>query len=510
MLMTPGPRKHWSGYRRCVVPTGEIAARYDAIVVGAGIGGLVCAALLATNGYKVLLVEQHKIPGGLCSFFKRKGFYFDAGAHYFGGLGHPKSFVGLLLRQLKLELSFIPQDPVEILHFPDQVLELPANFFEYVELLRGLFPEESGALTVFFDEVLRVYRHQYRGQESELLVRYRACTFQDMLNRSFSSPRLKGILGSSIGFVGVRPGEVSAAAMSAMMMSYHYDGGYLARGGSQSLPDSLMWRFKELGGHLLLDTPVRRLIVENGRRVAGVELASGQKVEAGIVVSNADARQTFLNLIGEQYLDRDYLETLRSFRDSNSLKVLYLGLKCDAEMLRAVRGWYWDSDALNDPANQFRYLATPSLEDPSLPPPGHHILTVSCACTEPVEDDAEMYTEEWSRRRADYEAETLHWLGGIVPGILERVVTKDTATRRTVHHYTANSRGSVYGWDCGPGQFGRDRLGVETPFENLFLCGHWVEPGPGVASVAISGALAARRAMKTMEHASAPVMVEQG
>ncbi len=510
MVITPDSRKHWSGYRRCVVPAAEVAPRYDAVVIGAGIGGLVCAALLASNGCKVLLVERHKIPGGLCSFFKRKGFYFDAGAHYFGALGQPKSFVGLLLRQLKLELSFIPQDPVEILHFPDQVLELPANYFDYLEQLRRLFPEESEAITLFFDELLRVYRHQYRGQESELLVRYRGSTFQDRLDRFFSSPRLKGILGSSVGFVGVRPGEVSAAAMAAVIMSYHYEGGYLAEGGSQSLPDSLMWRLKDLGAHLLLDTLVSGLIVENGRRVAGVELASGQKVQAGIVISNADARHTFLHLIGEKYLDRDYRETLRSSRESNSLKVLYLGLKCDAGLLHGMRGWYFASDALNDPANGFRYIATPTLEDPSLAPPGHHILTVSSACTEPVEQDGEMYTEEWSRHREDYEAETLAWLGGIIPGILERVVTQDTATRRTFHHYTANSRGAVYGWDCGPGQFGRDRLGIETPFENMFLCGHWAEPGPGVASVAISGALAARRAMKSMEGARAPIMAGQG
>src|SRR5207244_818584 len=110
---------------------------------------------------------------------------------------------------------------VEILHFPDQVLELPANFFDYVDLLRRLFPEESERITVFFDEMLRVYRHQYRGKESELLVSYRGNTFQAALDRFFSSPRLKGILSSSIGFVGVRPREVSAAAMAAMMMSYH-------------------------------------------------------------------------------------------------------------------------------------------------------------------------------------------------------------------------------------------------------------------------------------------------
>jgi len=510
MVKSAGSRKQWSGYRRCVVPTSEIAAQYDAVVIGAGIGGLVCAAHLALGGRTVLLVERHKIPGGLCSFFKRKGFYFDAGAHYFGGLGNPNRFVGVMLRPLKLDLTLVAHDPVEILHFPDQDLELPANYFDYVNLLRRLFPEEGQAISAFFEESLRVYRHQYRARESKLLIGYRAISFQDKLDSIFASRRLKGILGSSVGFIGVRPDQVSAAAMVTLMMSYHYDGGYQALGGSQSVPDSLMWRLKELGGHLLLDTPVKRLIVENGRRITGIELASGQRVQAGIVVSNVDARQTFLRLIGEKHLDRDFRERLQSYRESNSLKILYLGVKCDAEMLRGKRGWYWDSYALNDPTNRFRYIATPTLEDPSLAPPGHHILTVSSVCTEHVDDDGEMYTDKWSRRRAEYEAEVLLWLSKIIPGIVECVVTRDTATRRTVHRYTANSRGAVYGWDCAPGQFGRDRLEIETPFENLFLCGHWTEPGPGVAAVAFSGAMAARRAMKAMDEAREPILAHQG
>jgi prolycopene isomerase len=485
-------------YRKFTIRPAQLADEYDVIVIGAGIGGLTCGAYLAKFGAKVLIVERHWVPGGLCSFFKRKGFYFDAGAHYFGSLGNQKGFGGMLLRPLELDVEFIPIDPVDIFHFPDKTMAFPANIELHIERLQEYFPHERESIHAFFKEMLRIYRHFYRGkQDSEVLNSYKNALYQKVLDQYFQDAKLKAILSATIGYLGVYPARVSVIGMAAMMMSYFYDGGYIARGGSQALPDSLMRRFVAEGGDLLLNTAVERITINEKNQATGVILASGEEVRARVVISNADAQQTFLQLIGEKHVDAAYVQVLKSFRESNSCFVLYLGIACEDETLRGKRGWYWDSYQMNRPENIPLYVAIPTLEDKSLAPPGHHILTATTIYDEPPIDDEQWYTEDrWIEYKQRCSEETLKRLNQIIPGLSRRVVVQESATRRTIYRYSLNSRGAMYGWESNPGQYWLNRLPIQTQFENLFLCGHWTLTGPGVVSVVACGFLVARTVLE--------------
>ncbi|MBI1924471.1 NAD(P)/FAD-dependent oxidoreductase [Candidatus Poribacteria bacterium] len=483
-----------TSYRKLTLRPNQLEDEYDAIVIGAGVGGLVCGAYLAKFGAKVLIVERHWVPGGLCSFFKRKGFYFDAGAHYFGSLGDAKSFGGLLLRPLELDVEFIPMDPVDILHFPDETLELPGNIEWHTEFLQNRFPQERENIRAFFKKSLQIYRHFYRGKrDSEVLARYRWRSYQEVLDQYFHDVTLKSIFSATIGYIGVYPNQVSSISMISMMMSYFYDGGYLARGGSQALPDSIMRRFVAKGGNLILNTAVKRIVINEKNQASSVILASGKEIRARVIIANADAQQTFFQLIGEEYVDASYIRTLKRYRESNSCFVLYLGIECDSEMLRGKRGWYWDSYQMNHPENLPLYVAIPTLEDDSLSPQGYHILTATSLDNNPPDADEQWYAGDlWVEYKQRREQETLSRLEGMIPGVSQRVVVKESATRRTIYHYTLNSHGAMYGWESSPDQFWLNRLPVQTPFENLFLCGHWTSAGPGVISVIASGLLVAR------------------
>src|SRR5436309_1221786 len=87
--------------------------RYDAVIIGAGIGGLVCANYLARSGLQVLLVEQHFMVGGYCSTFRRKGFTFDAATHFYPLLGNPETLTGRQLVELGVRTRWIKMDPVD-------------------------------------------------------------------------------------------------------------------------------------------------------------------------------------------------------------------------------------------------------------------------------------------------------------------------------------------------------------------------------------------------------------
>jgi phytoene dehydrogenase-like protein len=124
---------------------------YDAVVIGAGIGGLVCANLLARDGLKVLLVEQHYMVGGYCSTFRRNGYTFDAGTHFYPLLGNPQTISGKLLRDLGIATEWIKMDPVDHFHLTDgSRFEVPADFDRYLAKLKTEFPHEAAALDEFF------------------------------------------------------------------------------------------------------------------------------------------------------------------------------------------------------------------------------------------------------------------------------------------------------------------------------------------------------------------------
>src|SRR5689334_14975635 len=121
---------------------------YDAVIIGAGIGGLVAANLLAKSGLRVLLVEQHYMVGGYCSTFRRKGYTFDAATHFYPLLGNPATMTGKLLEDLGVTNGWIKMDPVDHFHFPDgSTFAVPAEFDVYLERVKQQFPDEADDLT---------------------------------------------------------------------------------------------------------------------------------------------------------------------------------------------------------------------------------------------------------------------------------------------------------------------------------------------------------------------------
>ena len=109
--------------------TERLNRSYDAVIIGAGVGGLTCANLLAEQGLKVLLVEQHYMVGGYCSTFKRKGYTFDAATHFYPLLGNPDTITGRLLVKMGVRTEWVKMDPVDRFHFPDgSSFTVPADF----------------------------------------------------------------------------------------------------------------------------------------------------------------------------------------------------------------------------------------------------------------------------------------------------------------------------------------------------------------------------------------------
>ncbi|MEK7822007.1 MAG: FAD-dependent oxidoreductase, partial [Planctomycetota bacterium] len=170
------------------------AKRYDVVVIGAGIGGLVCSAFLSRKGKKVLLVEQHSQPGGYCTTFKRKGFIFDAAVHHIGGCGR-YSIVGRCLKELGLGMEFFRLDPMDSLVFPDFSIDIPAEIEDYIALLGKKYPLEKGHVEKFFKDFVKLYWAIINeASDSPTLNNYKNMTYKEMLDSFFEDGELKRTL----------------------------------------------------------------------------------------------------------------------------------------------------------------------------------------------------------------------------------------------------------------------------------------------------------------------------
>jgi phytoene dehydrogenase-like protein len=477
------------------------ARRYDAVVIGAGVGGLVLANLLARAELSVLLVEQHYMAGGYCSTFRRGGFTFDASSHFYPLLGNPETLTGRLLGELGVSTGWVKMDPVDTFHFPDGTrFAVPAGFDDYSRRMREEFPAEAEALETFFAEVREAYGLGllcfFRGRESALLGPYRDLTVRQALDRRFRDRKLKLLLTADCPHWGSPPARTSFVFDSMLRLSY-FLGNYYPRGGSQAFADELVRCFEERGGHVMTSTAVRRIVVEQGAaRAVEIETLRGPlrfrgRVETGAVVSNADLRATVEELVGREHFAPAYLLALERLRPTFSCFLTHIGLSgVPAETLEQAQGYYWDGwdmDEVGRDALRFK-LFVPTLYEPAMAPPGGQVLIVQKV----LELDPARIAD-WALHKQAVERFILDRLEHVLPGLQEHIVVRTSASSLTAWRFTRNHRGAMLGWEMAPDQLGEERPDFATPIRNLFLVGHWTRPGGGITPVIVSAQQVAQR-----------------
>ena len=477
---------------------------YDAVVIGSGVGGLIVANLLAKDGLKVLLLEQHYMVGGYCSTFRRGGYTFDAATHFYPLLGNAETLTGRLLAELGVRTGWVKMDPVDTFHFPDgSRFAVPADFDTYLARLKAEFPEEAGALDDFFVAVREAYLlgllHYFRGRAAGQTPRfalYQELTVKDVLDRRFRDTKLKLLLTADCPHWGSPPGRTSFVFDSMLRLSY-FLGNYYPQGGSQAFADDLARVFEERGGHILTSTLARRIAVEKGTaRGVEIEVLRGPlrgltaTVGAGAVVSNADLLLTLEHLVGPEHLPPGAVEPVRRLRTTFPCWLTHLGLKgVPARVLEEAQGYYWDSwemDRVGKDALRFKLFA-PTLYEPAMAPGGEQILIV-----QKVLDQDYDAVEDWPRHKREIEAFVFANLERVIPGIGEKIVTRSSASARTSWRFTLNHRGAMLGWEMSPEQLGAGRPTPETAIAGLYCVGHWTQPGGGITPVIVSAQRVAR------------------
>jgi phytoene dehydrogenase-like protein len=479
-----------------------LASSYDAAVIGAGVGGLICGNLLTRAGLRVLLIEQHTVVGGYCSTFTRKGFTFDAASHFYPLLGNRATITGRLLADLGIETEWVKMDPFDQFHLPGgSTFAVPADYDTYIARLKGEFPDECEAIDGFFHHVRRLYLlgvlEYFEGVTTGRLEGDRSLSVRDALDRWFRSPRLKLLLTADCPHWGAPPSRTSFVFDSMLRLSY-FLGNYYPRGGSQSFADELARRFEEQGGHILLKSKVFRIVTRRGCAV-GIEVETGphrdrfrRVVTTNVVVSNADLRQTALKMVARDDIEPEYLERLRELRLSYPCFLIHMGAQgVSANLLERIHGYHWRSwDAERVGTDAFRFkLFVPTLYEPGLAPPGRHVLIIH-KVTE-IDFDA---IDDWACQKLALEEEVMAYLQDLLTPST-RIVVRLSASAMTSKRFTLNDGGAMLGWEMSPDQLGSGRPDVCGPIRGMYLVGQWTRPGGGITPVIVSALRVARMIM---------------
>ncbi|MCX7114262.1 MAG: NAD(P)/FAD-dependent oxidoreductase [Proteobacteria bacterium] len=486
---------------------------YDVAVIGAGIGGLSAAALLAKAGQSVLLVERHDRPGGYAHGFSRRHYRFDSGVHLTSGCGPQGYRNGSVIYKLGEALGispeslFLPIPDYARAHYPGFDAPMHSGEDGFVSALAGQFPAEKDNLRALIrlcravaeeamlaDGMIDLGKTRRVSPVSALasLFRYRRATVAEVLDEFIGDRHLQSACASLWPYLGLPPSKLSFLYWASMMAGYTYEGGYYCKGSFQAYADALAKGLRAHGGELLLNASVRKICVEQGK-VSGIMLENGQMIRAGTVVSNADALQTADLLVGRHHLPEGYWENLTRLSPSLSLFVVYLATDLDipAQPHAHESFFFEDTDhelnyALTREGRFNWFSATiPTFADASLAPPGQHIMLLTTVCPYAV-------GESWRQAKPRFQQRLLEKAERHFPGLNRHLLLAEAGSPRTLERYTLNHQGAAYGWAPTPGQIGPNRPGVRGPLPGLFQAGHWARPGGGVAGVSVSAVLAAQ------------------
>jgi phytoene dehydrogenase-like protein len=522
--------------------------RFDVVIVGGGHNGLVTAAYLARAGRRVLVLERRELVGG-CSVTEEiwPGYRVSTAA-YLSSLLQDR-----IVRELELErFGYLvdPKDPSFFSVFPDgrhffmwqddrKTLDEIAKFskrdaetypaFEqYLEKLAKVVeslllttpPEFPPHSVVDFVDYLKLAARMRKLSRSEIvgLVKIFTQSAADFLDGWFESPEVKVTLATD-GVIGANGGPRSPG--TAYILMHHCMGGVggkrglwgFVRGGMGAISESIAQSARSKGAEIRVKATVQRITVSGGR-VRGVVLETGEEIEAPIVASNLDPHLTFLKLLGEGDLDPDFLESIRRFRiEGTSLKInLALSGVPDFKALPGAGPQHratmhicpsieyveraWDDAKYGRPSERpLLEMTMPTMYDPSLAPPGHHIMGIFLQYAPYTLNGL-----KWDDIREPYGDHVLDLIQEYAPNIRSIVVN-----RQILSPLDLERRFGITGGNIFHGEMSLDQMFVmrpvagwaryRMPVGGLYLCGSGAHPGGGVMGA--PGYNAAREILKS-------------
>ncbi len=490
----------------------------DVIIIGSGIGGLCCGALLAKYGFTVTVCESHSIAGGAAHSFTRDGYKFDSGPSLYSGMSYSPSTNPLkqVLDAIEEDLDWVNYDTWGCL-LPEGNFNTTVGADDFCKTLQQLRGESAvqewrnlqQEMQPLAAAVNALPPLAIRNDLSVAIAvaKYLPATIWHTPNILRLTGAFKSIMDGVVKDQFIRnwldllcfllsglPASGTSGAEMAFMFAEWYKPGVVLDypiGGSGALVDALVRGLKKYGGKLLLNSHVEEIIVKKNRAV-GVRLKGGKELTATkAVISNASVWDT-LKLLPDDAVPRKFIQERKATPECDSFMHLHLGI--DGTGLPAdlqchyivVNDW---QQGVTAPQNVV-VVSIPSVLDPSLAPPGKHVIHVYTPGNEPYQiwEGMERNSQEYQEQKQARSQVMWQALERVIPDIRSRCEVTLVGTPITHERFLRRHRGS-YGpaIEAGLALF----PGANTPLSGLLCCGDSTFPGIGLPAVAASGAIAA-------------------
>jgi len=525
---------------------------YDVVVIGGGHNGLVNAAYLAKAGKKVVVLERRGVLGGAAVTEEIvPGFLFSE-CSYVVSLLRPEIIRELNLPHYGLEIlpldgTFSPMLNGDYLwrvndhaktqreirrhsrldaEAYDEFSKMMTPMCRFVKPMLSMIPPDPTTLNPKDLKQLHFMLHRFRELSSDeryTLIQLMTMSAADFLDQWFETDVLKSTMSASgiIGtFLGIRsPG-------TAYVLLHHYmgeiDGAFrswgFSRGGTGAISNSIAAAARELGVEIRTNAPVGKILNKNGR-ATGVVLQSGEEIRCNVVSSSVDPHHTFLSFMDAKDLPSDFVASIKryKFRGSSGKVNIALSALPNFKALPGtgphLRGAISISPGMEymerayDDAKYGRYsqrpyvdMVIPSLTDPSVAPPGKHVLSCFVQYA-----PYKLAQGTWDDHREAFGNNVINTIAEHAPNIKDIIIEKQVLTPLDLEREFGLTQGNIFQGELSLEQlfFLRPVPGwayYRTPIDNLYMCGSATHPGGGIMGA--NGRIASQVILKNWKKAA--------